>query len=250
MITIFSHSFSHTEFILLCLIALLVGMAKTGIGGTAMIAVPLLATIFGGKASSGVMLPILIMADVFGVSYYHKHTEWKHLKKLLPYAVIGILIGTFTGEYIDDSLFKVLMGGIIFLSLGILIWLERTSSGKVPESKLFAASSGIAGGFTTMVGNLAGAVMSLYLLAMQLPKNKFIGTAAWFFITVNIIKIPFHVVVWKTITWDTVLLDLTLLPAIALGAFLGLQIVKRIPELWYRYFIILMTAVAAIFMLI
>ncbi|MEQ9232178.1 MAG: sulfite exporter TauE/SafE family protein, partial [Cyclobacteriaceae bacterium] len=203
-----------------------------------------------GKNSSGIMLPILIIADVFGVSYYHRHAQWSHLKKLLPYAIIGIVIGTLTGEYIDDEMFRLVMAIIIFISLGIMIWLERSSSKDVPTNRAFAIGTGIAGGFTTMVGNLAGSIMALYLLAMRMPKNQFIGTAAWFFLVINLIKIPFHVLAWKTITLNTVYLDLLLLPIIALGAFIGLQIVKRIPEKGYRYFIIVMTAIASVFMIL
>ncbi len=232
------------------LVGLFIGMAKVGVHGVGMIAVPLLAIVFGGKNSSGMMLPILIMADVFGVVYYHRHAQWNHLWKLIPYALLGIILGTITGQFIDDELFRLIMGVIIFVSLGIMIWQERGGDREVPTSRLFAAGTGVAGGFTTMVGNLAGSVMALYLLAMRMPKNEFIGTAAWFFLMINLIKVPFHVFAWKTISQQTVLIDLTLLPIIGLGAFLGLQIVKRITDRAYRYFIIAMTAVAAIFMIV
>lgn len=195
------------------------------------------------------MLPILIMADFFGASYYRKHAQWSHLKKLLPSSIIGVIIGTYVGQFIDDELFKLIMGVIIFLSVGILIWLERSTSKQIPEGKWFAITTGVLLGFTTMVGNLAGAVMTLYLLVMNMPKNKFIGTVAWFFIIINILKIPFHVFVWKTIDWNTLLLDLTLLPLVAVGAFIGIKIVKFISEKNYRYFIIIMTIVASIFMI-
>lgn len=250
MISLFTYSFDERSLVFFGLIGLFIGMSKVGISGAGMVAVPMLAIIFGGKNSSGIMLPILIIADVFGVSYYHRHAQWSHLKKLLPYAIIGIVIGTLTGEYIDDEMFRLVMAIIIFISLGIMIWLERSSSKDVPTNRAFAIGTGIAGGFTTMVGNLAGSVMALYLLAMRMPKNQFIGTAAWFFLVINLIKIPFHVFAWKTISLNTVYLDLLLLPIIALGAFIGLQIVKRIPEKGYRYFIIVMTAIASVFMIL
>ncbi|MFY0688959.1 MAG: sulfite exporter TauE/SafE family protein [Cyclobacteriaceae bacterium] len=246
---LFSYHLEQSDFILFFSVAVLVGMAKTGVSGAGMIVVPMLAIIFGGKNSSGVLLPILIFADVFGVRHYHRHAEWHHLKKLLPFAIIGVLIGTYTGQFIDDEMFKQIMAIIIFISLGIMLWLERGSK-KVPHNRWFAATTGVLGGFTTMVGNLAGAVMSLYLLAMQLPKNRFIGTAAWFFLIINILKVPFHVFVWETITVDSFLLDLTTIPSIAVGAFLGIWITKKIPEKLYRYFIILMTAIAAVFMVL
>ena len=109
---------------------------------------------------------------------------------------------------------------------------------------------GVAGGFTSMVGNLAGSVMAIYFLSMRLPKNAYIGTTAWFFMVINWFKIPFHVFAWKTITIDTFYLSLATLPAIILGAYLGIGLVKIIPEKVYRWFIIGMTLLAAIMMLI
>lgn len=229
--------------------ALLVGMAKVGIHGTGMAAVPLLALVFGGKLSSGVMLPILCIADIFAVAYYHKHANWKHLIKLFPWAALGILLGTFVGDIIDDAVFKLIMATIILFSLGVMIWRERSRSEKIPTTVLFSGSLGILGGFTSMVGNLAGSIMALYLLTMRLPKNEFIGTAAWFFIIVNWFKIPFHVTVWETITWNTLFLDLTTIPAIVLGAFVGIVLVKKIPEIYYRWFVIGSVMLSALIML-
>lgn len=225
-------------------------MSKVGISGMGMIAVPVLAIIFGGKNSSGIMLPILIMADFFGAFYYRRYAQWEHLIKLLPPAILGVLIGTYVGNYIDDNLFKLIMGVIIFVSIGILIWLEKSNTTKVPRGLWFAGIIGILLGFTTMVGNLAGAVMTLYLLVMNMPKNKFIGTVAWFFIIINILKVPFHVFVWETIHWNTFLLDLILLPFIAIGAYFGIKIVEKFSDKNYRLFIIAITIIAALFMIL
>jgi hypothetical protein len=101
-----------------------------------------------------------------------------------------------------------------------------------------------------MIGNLATSVVAIYMLTMRLPKNAFIGTTAWFFLVINWFKVPFHIFSWKTITWNTFLLDLATLPFIALGAFLGIVIVKHIRDKAYRWFIIAMTLVAAVFMVI
>lgn len=248
MIEIFSYEFSAINLLLFLLVGLLVGMSKVGIFGVAMIAVPTLAIVFGGKSSTGIMLPILIMADFFGASYYRKEAQWNHLAKLLPPAFVGVVIGTYVGNQIPDETFKLIMGVIIFLSIIILVWLEFSKNKKIPKGAWFAITIGVLLGFTTMVGNLAGSVMALYLLANNMPKNKFIGTVAWFFMSINLFKIPFHVFWWQTITWNSFLLDLCLLPMVALGAFLGIKIVKKMNDTTYRYFVIIMTIVAAFFM--
>jgi uncharacterized membrane protein YfcA len=250
MIELFTYQLDYPEFALLMVVGMLIGMAKTGVSATGMAAVPLLAIVFGGKASTGLLLPILCFADVFAVLYYHRHAQWNHLIRLFPWAALGVLIGTWIGERIDDELFRMIMGIIVFVSLGIMLWQERTSNRKIPQGFWFAALLGILGGFTTMVGNLAGSVMALYLLTMRLPKYQFIGTAAWFFMIINWFKVPFHVVVWETITWNSFFLDLVALPAVAFGAVLGVAIVKRIPEQIYRWFIIATTAVASVIMIL
>ena len=92
--------------------------------------------------------------------------------------------------------------------------------------------------------------MALYLLSMRLPKNVYIGTGAWFFLIINLFKIPFHIYVWETISLQTVALDFLLLPAIATGAFAGILIVKYIPERAYRIFLLVTTALTALVLII
>lgn len=232
------------------LVALFIGMAKTGVHGTGILAVPLLATVFGGQQSTGILLPMLMLADVMGVVYYHRHASWHHLKILFPWAALGVIVGTLVGSYINDEVFKLIMGAIILISVLIMIWLEKSShQDEVPTNKLFAHGMGIAGGFTSMVGNLAGSVMGIYLLSTRLPKNAYIGTAAWFFMVVNWFKFPFHVFVWHTISINTLLFDLVTLPVILLGAFLGIVIIKKVSEKIFRWFIIVMTLVASMGMI-
>lgn len=247
--SIFSFSLTYPEVAIILSVALLTGMSKTGVHGAGMLSVPLLAVVFGGQLSSGVLLPMLIMADVFGVWYYHRHASWQQLKILFPWAALGVITGTITGSYINDQVFKWVMAIVILISLIIMVLLERTSD-SIPKQKSFAAASGMAGGFTSMVGNLAGSVMSVYLLSVRLPKNEFIGTTAWFFLVVNWFKVPFHVFFWNTITWNTVLLDLLTLPVILIGAWLGILIVKQLSDTLYRWFIIGMTLIAAVAMLV
>ncbi|MCW5911805.1 MAG: sulfite exporter TauE/SafE family protein [Cyclobacteriaceae bacterium] len=247
---IFSFNLNYTEIIIILSVALLTGMSKTGVQGAGMLSVPLLAMVFGGQLSSGVILPMLVIADVFGVWYYHRHASWRHLKILFPWAALGVVAGTVLGKFIDDAVFKLIMASTIIASVVIMLWLEHTNPDKVPKQKSFAVATGIAGGFTSMVGNLAGSVMSVYLLAIRLPKNVYIGTTAWFFLVVNWFKVPFHVFAWHTITWNTVLLDVLVLPVILLGAWLGIFIVRQLTDKMYRWFIIVMTLIAAAGMLI
>ena len=250
MIDFFSFHFSTAQFLVFLVVAVLVGMSKTGVHGAGMIALPLLAAVFGGRLSTGIILPLLCIADVMGVWYYHRHTSWKHLRKLFPWAMLGTVIGTYVGVIIDDEVFKIVMGVIIVGSVVIMIWLERANQKNIPDHPVFSATTGVLGGFTSMVGNLAGSVMAVYFLSIRFPKNEFIGTSAWFFMVMNWFKVPFHVFAWKTINVNTFLLDLAMLPLIVLGAYLGILIVKNLQERAYRWFIIGMTLVAAVMMIV
>jgi uncharacterized protein len=242
-------SLSPAQLVLVGLVALLVGMAKTGVHGAGMASVPLLALVFGGRSSSGVLLPMLVFADLMGVRYYHQHASWPHLKKLFPWAAGGVIAGSIVGGFIDDHLFKKIMAVVILLSVVVMIWLEHGGKEKIPDKPLFSRTAGVAGGFTSMVGNLAGTVMAVYLQAMRLPKNIYIGTTAWFFLVTNWFKVPFHLFVWHTISLDIFLLDLTMIPLIGLGAYLGIVIVGKIPEKYYRWFIISTTILASFLVL-
>jgi len=161
---------------------MLIGMSKTGISGLGLMVVPILANAFGGRISVGLLLPILVFADVFAVSWYNRHAQWKHIFKLIPWTLAGILTATLIGNKLSDSTFNRLLAFLVCSGIFILIWQDiRSNKVKIPESKWFAASLGLLGGFATMMGNAAGPVMALYLLSMRLPKNSYIGTGAWFF---------------------------------------------------------------------
>src|SRR6185369_6948291 len=148
------------------LVALLIGMAKTGVHGAGMLSVPLLAIAFGGKVSSGMMLPMLLIADVFGVWYYHRHASFKHLKILFPWAAVGIIAGSAAGNFISEEVFRIIMAITIFGSLAVMVWLEMGGREKIPDNIILGIGAGFLGGFTSMIGNLAGTVMAVYFLSM------------------------------------------------------------------------------------
>ena len=114
----------------------------------------------------------------------------------------------------------------------------------------YAAIFGLLGGFTTMIGNAAGPVMSVYLLSMRKEKMEYIGINAWFFLVVNFLKIPLQIFVWENISVSTISLNLLMLPFIVLGAWLGIRIVKLFPEKAFRKFIQIVTILSVIMMLV
>lgn len=244
-----AHQLTPVSWFFSFLAAFLLGTSKAGIKGVGVVIVTLMAIVFGGKSSTGALIPMMLFADLLAVIYYNKYTQWKYLVKLMPTMVIGVLIGVWFGNDISDELFKRIMA---FLILGIVIFMiimEKRKSTAVPNTRIFSNTMGLLSGFTSMIGNLAGAFSNIYFLAMRFPKNEFIGTAAWLFFIINIFKLPFHIFVWKTISVETLSINLVLIPAILVGFFLGIKLVKLINNEAYRKFIIIVTAIGALVLL-
>ena len=226
--------------------AFIIGLSKAGLKGVAVMNVTLMALAFGAKESTGMVVPLLILADIFAVIYYNRHTQWKYVFKVLPWMILGVLIGVVIGKDLPEKFFKIGMSIIIITTVFMMYWWDRKKSKTVPTHWAFASSIGTIAGITTMVGNLAGAFSNIYFLAIRLPKNHFIGTAAWLFLIINIIKLPFHFFVWETISIESLSLNLILLPGILLGFFVGVRFIKLIKEAFFRKMILVLTAVGAI----
>ncbi|MFZ9045844.1 MAG: sulfite exporter TauE/SafE family protein [Cyclobacteriaceae bacterium] len=235
---------SQSDWLWFLMGAIFIGMAKTGLGGLGMLVVPIMASVFGAKESTGIVLPMLIMADFFGVGYYHRHADMRQLLRLVPSTIAGVFFAIWVGDAIAPDQFRMLLAFIIIVGSAIMIFNFRNPE-FIKPNKVTALIAGFLGGFTTMIGNAAGPVMSVYFLAMGFQKNKFIGTAAWFFLLVNLFKVPFHIWVWETITWETFQLNLWIIPAIVVGALVGFRITRGIPERPYRAFIIVGILLAA-----
>ncbi len=238
---------NQTQWLWVGVAAFLVGFSKTGISGFTLLVIPILATVFGGRDSTGILLPMLIIGDVFAVAYYHRHAAWKDIVRLLPWTMVGILAGILVGGLINDRQFKLMIAVIILLCLVLLIRTELKGEG-VPFTgrKWFAPLTGIASGFATMIGNAAGPLFSLYLLAKGAKKNDYMGTFAWFFLIVNMTKLPLQAFAWHNVSLRTLALAGLMIPAITLGALLGAAVVKKLNEKPFRLIILGVTAIAAI----
>lgn len=231
--------------------AFLVGFSKTGIGGVMMLAIPILASVFGGKDSTGIMLPMLLVGDVFAIWYYHRSAEWKNIVAPLPWALIGLVLGAIVGNFISDKTFIVLIGIIVLFCLGILVYTEKKGQNFiVPNDAWFYITVGILSGFASMIGNAAGPIFSVYLLALGFKKYNFMGINAWFFFIINFTKLPLQTFIWHNIGLKSFIITVLMIPVITIGAILGAFILKKINEKFFRYLVIGMTAIAAIRLLI
>lgn len=249
MILLTTPDLTITAWALALTAAFVIGISKAGIKGIAIINVTLMALAFGAKESTGLIVPLLVVGDAFAVIYYNRHAQWKYIVAFLPWMILGIFIGTAIGKDLPETTFKISMSVIILGTVIMMYWWDRKKSKNVPTHWAFAGFIGTMAGITTMIGNLAGAFSNIYFLAMRLPKNEFIGTAAWLFFIVNIFKLPFHIFIWKTITPETLLINLKLVPGIVLGIIVGVRMVKIIKEQFYRKMILVLTAIGAFLIL-
>ena len=241
---------SNSEWLLILLASFIIGLTKAGLKGVDMLSVTLMAIVFGSKASTGIVLPLLCLADIAAVAYYNRHAEWKHFKKLTPWMVVGIVLGVYLGRDMDEAIFRKIMAIIILLTIVIALVMEYRKSQEVPRHPLFVVSTGLAAGFTTMIGNLAGAFSNLYFLAMRVDKNSFIGTAAWIFLIINLVKFPLQVFFWKNITVQSLKIDAMLVPTLAIGFVAGIFIVGKIKDEQYRKVVLILTLAGSILMLL
>ena len=240
------HDLTTLQYLLAFLAALFVGLNKSGISGMDVIVVTLLIFIFGARVSTGILMPLLMLGDFMAVIYYHRHAQWKYLFILLPWMIAGIITGVYVGKNLSEQAFRQWMSVIVLVTTLFMFWWNSRKNKSVPDNKVFASSMGYAAGFTTMIGNLAGAFSNIYFLAMRLPKEQFIGTASWLFCIINLIKLPIHIFVWKTISVDTLLIDLQLMPLIIIGFLIGVRLLKKTSEKLFRQLVLILTAIGAV----
>ena len=246
--------FDPGRFALAALAGLLIGIAKTGIPGFGILAVPLMVLAVGdARHSAAWLLPLLCLADLFAIAAYRRHAQARRLFGLLPWVLGGIGAGAVTLAAPERTL-RLLVAAIVIVMIA-LRWLRgrgavaaaaSASPGQAapPDRWWQAAGYGTSAGFATTVANAAGPVMNLYLLARRLPKHDFVATGAWFFFVVNLVKLPIYVG-HGLIGRRSLLFDLALAPAVVAGALLGRVVLRRMPQAIFDKLVMALTVCAA-----
>lgn len=247
------------------LAAYLVGLSKTGIPGLGVLSVALFASVLPARESTGIVLVVLIAADVVSVIAYRNEVSWPQLWRIVPYAAIGIVIGWLIMGRIDSLTTQRLIGGILALIVVIQVlrkWqgrralatgttqstAETNGNGGIPRP-ILAPLAGISAGITTMIANAAGPIMVLYLLAMGLPKMVFMGTSAWYFFILNLFKVPFSASL-GLINLDSLRQSLFLAPFAMAGAVTGRLIIRYIDQSLFEWLALVLAFVAGIRLLL
>ncbi|MFI6093453.1 sulfite exporter TauE/SafE family protein [Streptomyces sp. NPDC051218] len=231
------------EFAALAAAAVLVGFSKTAVSGANTVSLAVFAAVLPARESTGVLLPILIAGDVLAVLTYRRHAHWPTLWRLFPAVAGGVVVGTVFLMWADDAAVRTSIGAILLLMAAVTLWRRRAPAAEDDEvkpsrgSRLKAPSYGVLGGFTTMVANAGGPVMSMYLLSAGFRKLGFLGTSAWFFLIVNSSKVPFSVGL-GLIDAHSLLLDAALVLFVIPGALIGRAAVHRINQRLFEQLVI------------
>ena len=240
-------SLSTAQWLLAIAGALGMGISKAGFPGMSLVHVVVFAFIFGARTSTGIILPMLVAADVWAVRAFRQHAQWIYIRRMLPATIVGVLLGFALMGRLDESLFSPLIGTIVLVL--ILMQVARMARpgafANVPHSRTFAWTMGLLAGVTTMLANAAGPIFVLYALAVGLPKYELVGTGAWFFLIVNLSKVPLSAGL-GLIGPQTLFLNLILLPVVFAGIAIGRRMTHHVPQQLFDGLLLAFAAVAAL----
>ncbi|MCM0620858.1 sulfite exporter TauE/SafE family protein [Nocardioides bruguierae] len=250
MLTSLMPTLSPLDWVLLLVAAFLVGFAKTAAGGVGAVSSALFALALPARASSGAVLPLLVAGDVIAVSTYRRSGSLTVLLKVLPAVVPGLVAGWLFIGVVDDQVMKATIGTIIVVLVLVQLWAKRAN----PESRLgqhwaFAVGAGFVAGFATMTANAAGPIMAMYLIAAGMPKLQMLGTSAYFYLVVNLMKVPFSANL-DLIDAGSLVLDLALVPALAVGAWVGVKVIHRLDQRSFEWIALVLSLVAGVLLLV
>jgi len=230
--------------------ALMIGVSKAGITGLSILSIALFTQVFpSSKQASGLILPLLIFGDLVAVSAYRQHTQWRYLWRMFPWTALGVVLGYLTLGRISDHTAKTMIGAIIVSLAALSFWRTYGSGAKVESAAAvhwsIAALIGVTAGFITLIANAAGPLMAIYLVAMRLPKMEYVGTAAVFFMLLNLFKVPFMVDL-GLITVPSFGFNLLLAPAVVLGAVAGRWLLLRVNQKLFEQLVLALSALGGI----
>ncbi|MDB6173486.1 MAG: Sulfite exporter TauE/SafE [Chthoniobacteraceae bacterium] len=243
-------TFTLFQWFLAVVAAFCIGLSKSGFSGVGLLTVIIMARLFPSKESTGILLPLLIAGDILSVIVFHQHARWSHIWRMLPPTILGILAGYVVMQHIPGVAFRPLIGWIVLLM--VILQAARQIAPRafthVPHAGWFAWTMGGWAGIATMLANAAGPIMSLYLLAIAVPKYELVGTSGWFFLLVNVFKVPFSAHL-GLINSSTLLFNLLLLPIVAGGIFFGRRLIHLIPQTVFERLLLGFASIAALYLI-
>nr|WP_300146643.1 sulfite exporter TauE/SafE family protein [Propionicimonas sp.] len=227
--------------VVLALCALLAGFSTTAISGVAMLVVVLAAMVLPAKDSTGVALLIFLVGGAVAAWTYRRSVDWRLIGRLVVPVLVGIGLGALFLSWVDGLVLKRTIGVMLLALLALGLWPNRLAA---HTSGMGVAYGGLAG-FATMVANAGGPPMNLYLLAAKYDKWRFLGTTAWFFLVVDLTKVPVLIAL-GIVRPDTALLAVVLAPLALLGAWLGRVTIAHLEQRTFERLVAVFVAISAL----
>ena len=233
--------FELWQWLLGCFCALLIGLAKSGVPGAGTLIVPLMVlTVGDARVTAAWTVTMLTVGDIFAVAYWHRKADIGKLLSLIPWVALGMAGGAFALIF-PEAVLRPIIGSVVLVMVTLTAFRHHPGVKAVGHTSFF----GIAAGFATTIANSAGPVMNMYLLSRGLPKERFVATAAWFFLVVNLAKAPIYV--WHDLySREGFAFNLVMIPIIITGNIAGIWVIHRIPQRVFEILIIALTIVSSI----
>jgi len=223
--------------------ALLIGLSKGGLGGPLPVALvsPLVALVMPISEAIGIIVPLLIFADMFAIRAYWKEWDMAQIRLLMPFAIIGTIIGIIGLRAFApfDTALRLFLG---VFTLGVVIyWImgnrkkaksKQENNTPIAEYQFkpwHAYLAGFGSGFMSALANTGAPVITSYLILQQFERIKFIGTITLLFSVVNFMKLPGHLSA-GTIQLEQLLSVLWALPVIPIAVWLGRQLIEKMSQ--------------------
>jgi hypothetical protein len=243
--------FSPLEWGLALTAAFFFGMSKAGLAGMGLLGVLFMAGAIPGKAATGVVLPLLISADLFAAAAFRTHVQWDQLRRLAWPIGAGVVAGWWLLRVMPDAGYRPLIGWMVLAMLALQLVRQRfpRMDAALPHSPAFAWVTGVLTGIATMVANAAGPIASTYLIILAVPKRQFVHTMAWLFLFVNLFKVPFGVQL-GIINVGSLALNVKLVPAVLVGLWSGRLLIDRISPLAFNNIVLVLSGISAVWMLV
>lgn len=228
----------------------LYGFSKTAMPVAGVLAGPVLAAALGAPVASGLMVPLLILGDLFALAFYRQHADWGLIRRILPGILLGFLLTALLFVTLSLTALGRVIGVLILVSVVLEVWRRRNPV--PPDARPHRGASlffGTLAGMTTMAANAGGAAMTLYLINMRVSMLAFMGTSAWFFFVLNVLKVPI-VGSLGFITTDSLLAGLWLAPFMVVGALAGVWTFRRMNERVFTAAALCLSALAALWLIV
>ena len=213
---------------------LLLGVSKSGFGaGFGSLAVPMMALAVTVPQAAAILMPVLLVMDLLGMAAFRKDFDLQLLKFLIPFGLLGIVIGALSFRALDTHLVAGIVGGFTLLFLAQRLLFPPRAGSRAPPRWLGAVLTATSG-FTSFIAHAGGPPINAYVIPMRLSPVRFAATMAFFFFVINLAK-------WIPYGWLGLLdmrnmsTSLVLLPVAPLGVWIGVKVARHIqPRLFYR----------------